>query len=68
MIRWIAFFLAAIVLALAAMAAYLGGADLGRHKDQLTPLVSNALGRELRVAAPRLVADRKSAVFETGAD
>ena len=49
MIRWIAVVFAAIVLALAAAVAYLGSADLGRHKEQLTPLVSNALGRELRI-------------------
>ena len=49
MIRWVAFVFAAIALALAAIVAYLGTADLGRHKEQLTPLVSNALGRELRV-------------------
>ena len=49
MLRWVALIFAAIVLALAVAVAYLGNADLGRHKDQLIPLVSNALGRELRV-------------------
>ena len=49
MIRWVALFFAAIILTLAAIVVYLGNADLGRHKDRLTPLVSNALGRELRV-------------------
>jgi uncharacterized protein involved in outer membrane biogenesis len=47
--RRIAFLVAAIGLALAAAAAYLGSADLGRHKDRLTPLISNALGRDLRI-------------------
>ena len=49
MIRWAAFIFAAIVLAFAVAVAYLGSADLGRHKDQLTPLFSNALGRELHI-------------------
>ena len=34
---------------LAAVGVYLATADLGRHKNQLTPLISNALGRELRI-------------------
>ncbi|MBT8067684.1 MAG: AsmA family protein [Gammaproteobacteria bacterium] len=49
MLRWIALLFAATVLALAVAAAYLGSADLGRHKDRLTPLASKALGRELRI-------------------
>ena len=47
--RRLAFALAAIVLALAAVVAYLGSADLGRFKHQLMPLVSESLGRELRI-------------------
>jgi len=49
LLRWISYCLAAIVIALVIAGAYLGIADLGRHKDQLTTLASNALGRELRV-------------------
>jgi len=48
-IRRLAFALAAALLALAAVVVYLGSADLGRFKNQLTPLVSKSLGRELRI-------------------
>ena len=49
MIRRLALLLCAVVLVLAAIIAYLGSADLGRHKEQLTRLVNNAVGRELRI-------------------
>ena len=63
MIRWIAVVFAAIVLALAAAVAYLGSADLGRHKEQLTPLVSNALGRELRIVVESDKIDDEQAIW-----
>ena len=47
--RWLAIALAAVVLIFAGALVYLASADLGRFKDRLTPLVSDALGRELRV-------------------
>lgn len=50
--RGLAFTLAAIVLSLVAVVVYLGSADLGRFKNQLTPLVSESLGRELRIDGP----------------
>ncbi|WP_405229796.1 AsmA family protein [Lentisalinibacter sediminis] len=47
--RWLAIALAAVVLIFAGALLYLASADLGGFKDRLTPLVSDALGRELRV-------------------
>ena len=49
MIRRLALLLCAMVLGLAAVVGYLGNADLGGFKDQLTPLISELLGRELRI-------------------
>jgi AsmA-like protein len=49
LIRRLAFLLCAVAVALGAVAVYLVNADLGRFKDQLTPLVSKSLGRELHI-------------------
>jgi hypothetical protein len=49
LIRRLALLLFAVVVLPGAVVVYLGNADLGRFKDQLTPLVGKSLGRELRI-------------------
>jgi len=49
LIRRLALLLGLVIAVLAAVLVYIGNADLGRFKDQLTPLVSKSLGRELHI-------------------
>ena len=47
MFRVAAYLLGLILIILVAVVVYLGNADLGRFKEQITPFISDSLGREL---------------------
>ena len=52
MLRRLAMLVGLVLAGLAALVAYLSYADLGLFKNQLLPLVSASLGREVRVEGP----------------